>query len=132
VAGVAPVLWLGMAFSPQLSELMLRTEPWHLYSRLLFPATIVSLVLLEAWWKPDLSSLSWIGDISYSSYLIHFPLQILFVLVFSWIGLTNAAFYSPWALLAFFLVLIPMSLASFHFLERPAQKAIRGRLAPKS
>lgn len=130
LAGIAPALWLGMAVFAPFSEFMLQREPTQLYSRILFPATIASLVILEARWRPNLKALRWIGDISYSTYLIHFPLQLLFALIVSYLGLTTGAFYSPWALLAFFAVLIPLSLASFHYFERPVQDAIRKKWVP--
>jgi peptidoglycan/LPS O-acetylase OafA/YrhL len=130
LAGIAPALWLGVALSASFSESMLQREPTQLYSRILFPATIASLVILEARWRPDLKALCWIGDISYSSYLIHFPLQVFFALVVSYLGLTTEVFYSPWALIAFFAVLIPLSLASFHYFERPVQDGIRRKWVP--
>jgi peptidoglycan/LPS O-acetylase OafA/YrhL len=96
-----------------------------------FPATIVSLVVLETRWRPNLHGLRWIGDISYSTYLIHFPLQILFVLVFSMLGFTAVVFLSPWVLLLFFAILIPLALASFAWFERPVQNAIRRKFSPR-
>lgn len=131
LVGIAPTIWLGMVVSAPLSELMLQREPTQLYSRILFPATIASLVILEARWRPDLEALRWIGDISYSSYLIHFPLQIVFALVVSYFGFTAAVFYSPWTLLVFCAVLIPLSLASFRFFEQPVQNVIRSKWAPR-
>lgn len=132
LAGIAPALWCGMAISAPFSEFMLHREPTQLYSRILFPATIASLVILEARWRPELKALRWIGDISYSSYLIHFPLQILFALAVSYLGFTTAVFYSPWTLLVFFAVLVPLSLASFRFFEQPVQNVIRTKWAPRA
>jgi len=129
IIAIGPALWLAMAWSGEFASAILHREPWQLYARLLFPVSIISLVVFESKVRPDLSRLRWVGDISYSTYLIHFPLQILFMLVFSWLGFTAAVFYSPWMLLAFFAVLLLLALASFHWLERPLQKSIRKRWA---
>lgn len=94
----------------------------------LFPLTVCSLALLEIEKGPFLKPLSWIGDITYSSYLLHFPLQIGFGLAVSF-GLLNANFYlSPLSLIAFFLLLIPLSYLTFIGFERPMQNRIRDRL----
>lgn len=42
-----------------------------------FPAIIVALSMNEDRLKPIVSHLRWLGDASYSSYLIHFPLALL-------------------------------------------------------
>jgi peptidoglycan/LPS O-acetylase OafA/YrhL len=131
VAGLGVGLWAGMAASPGFAAFMLEREPVQLYSRLLFPATIVTLIVLETRLRPNLEGLRWIGDISYSTYLIHFPLQIFFALVFSALGFTAAVFQSPWVLVLFFAVLVPLSLASFACFERPVQNAIRRKYAPR-
>ena len=62
------------------------------------------------------------GNMSYSSYLLHFPLQIAFVLLFG----NDLRLYSlPATFLVFFFVLIVLSLASHKYFERPVQNAIR-------
>ncbi|MEM9150345.1 MAG: hypothetical protein AAGB19_07815, partial [Cyanobacteria bacterium P01_F01_bin.3] len=98
----------------------------------LFPSLIASLTLAEIDSSPKikqwLSEISWIGDITYSSYLLHFPLQMLCALAVSY-GVLNADFYlSAIALIAFFTVLVPLSYATFIRFERPAQKLIRNQL----
>ena len=99
---------------------------------ILFPSLIASLTLAEIDSSPKikqwLSEISWIGDITYSSYLLHFPLQMLCALAVSY-GVLNADFYlSAIALIAFFTVLVPLSYATFIRFERPAQKLIRNQL----
>ncbi|MCW5201074.1 acyltransferase, partial [Desulfobulbus sp. F4] len=50
---------------------------------ILFPLTVLSLALIEIEKGPLLKPVSWIGNITYSSYLLHFPLQLLFSLAVS-------------------------------------------------
>ena len=52
---------------------------------ILLPFTVCSLALIEINRGQFLKSISWIGDITYSSYLIaFFPLQLLFALAVSY------------------------------------------------
>ncbi len=73
-------------------------------------------------------SISWVGYITYSSYLIHFPLQLLVDLAVSY-GLLNSDFcMNLFCFPIYFLVLILLSYMVFVKFERPIQKMIRSRL----
>jgi peptidoglycan/LPS O-acetylase OafA/YrhL len=80
----------------------------------LFPLTVLTLALLEPLCSRWASRSSFLGDLSYSSYLLHFPLQMGFLFAASGLGLSNSVFSSPLTLVLFFLVLIPVSLASHY------------------
>ena len=90
--------------------------------------TFPSLVYLLAISETRISSgrLQWLGDLSYSSYLLHFPLQLLAsYAVLAIAGPDGVTLFSrAWTLLAFFAVLVAVSLASNRLIERPAQKFI--------
>ncbi|MBH3390246.1 acyltransferase [Pseudomonas putida] len=102
----------------------------YLVMCLCFPATLAALAAAGLHWPGLLRSTGWVGDISYSSYLLHFPLQIVFALVLDRLGFNREIFYQPWLMLSFFVVLIPMSLACHRWVERPAQRFLRNsRLA---
>ena len=101
----------------------IRLFPTHI----LFPSTIFSLVLWEIrhpnnFW---LKEFSFIGDLTYSSYLIHFPLQMIFM--FGLIaGVLPHEFYREPSMLVFFMfILICISLLAFHFIEKPCQSFLR-------
>jgi peptidoglycan/LPS O-acetylase OafA/YrhL len=94
----------------------------------LFPLTILTLALMETERGPLGRRVSVLGDISYSTFLIHFPLQLFFVTIAGWIGLERSIFYSPYMLFVFFAVLLTLSFASFRCVERPAQQYIRSRV----
>jgi len=94
---------------------------------ILFPFTVCSLALIEIDKGQFLKSISWIGDITYSSYLLHFPLQLVFGLALSY-GILNSDFYlNPIYLVVFFLILIPLSYITFIGFERPIQNIIRNQ-----
>jgi peptidoglycan/LPS O-acetylase OafA/YrhL len=94
-------------------------------SFVLFPMTILSLVLVETKKGALGKRLSFIGDISYSLYLLHFPLQLVVATVTARLALDQALFYSPWFMTSFFFILILMSLASHRYLEVPMQRFLR-------
>lgn len=72
--------------------------------------------------------IEWLGDISYSSYLLHFPLQMVFVIISDMNGFSRNLFYSKSIMIAFFALLIAISYFSYKFIENPSQKMIRQRL----
>lgn len=96
-----------------------------LYAVVLFPATILAMALNEHRFGAIWKRLSFLGDISYSSYLLHFPLQMLCVFVVGWLGWSRAIFSRPASLLVFFTVLILVSLACHNYFERPVQNWLR-------
>jgi peptidoglycan/LPS O-acetylase OafA/YrhL len=91
----------------------------------LFPVTILALALVEAWRGTLGKRISFLGDISYSSYLLHFPLQLVFFAVVTRYTADRSVFYSPWFMLLFFAVLLTISYCSFHYFELPAQRLLR-------
>ena len=95
---------------------------------ILFPATIMALSLWETHYGTLGRRLAFLGHISYSSYLLHFPLQLFIVWAFRHFSMPRDFFYSPASLALFFALLIPLSLYTHHYFERPCQSFIRRRL----
>jgi peptidoglycan/LPS O-acetylase OafA/YrhL len=99
---------------------------------ILFPMTILALALVEQGGASFAKALSPLGEISYSLYLIHFPLQLAFVLTMQAVGLRVNFFNTGISLILYFAVLLPLSFASFRYLEIPAQRYLRGKwLTPR-
>lgn len=67
-----------------------------------------------------------LGDISYSTYLPHFPIQIVLILTIG-AGIFGWQRDSVYSLGAYVLVLVAVSTFSFYFFERPTQKFIRNK-----
>ncbi|GLK88098.1 acyltransferase family protein [Pseudomonas turukhanskensis] len=94
----------------------------------LFPLSIFSLALLETKRGYLGRRLAMVGNLTYSSYLLHFPLQLCFFVVAGQLGLGQAFFYGELSMLIFFAVLIPLCLLSYFYFETPAQTYLRTRL----
>jgi peptidoglycan/LPS O-acetylase OafA/YrhL len=71
--------------------------------------------------------LNMFGSMTYSSYLLHIPLQLITMLVMSMLGL-SFPFYSPWAFLGYLGVVLVISYGCYVKFEMPAQALLRRRL----
>lgn len=98
----------------------------------IFPAVILFLALFETLKGAFGKRLAFIGHISFSAYLIHFPLQLLLMVICDQYKLNQRVLAdSPITLLVFYLVLIGISLLSFKYLEMPMQVYLRKKLTSK-
>jgi peptidoglycan/LPS O-acetylase OafA/YrhL len=100
----------------------------HLYEFFLFPLTLITLSLLEANKGNVEPRFAFLGEVSYSSYLLHFPLQMLFYGVAKYWQIDHSFFYSPVVLFSFFAILIPLSILTYRYFEYPIQIKLRKRL----
>jgi peptidoglycan/LPS O-acetylase OafA/YrhL len=66
------------------------------------------------------------GNMTYSSYLIHFPIQLVIVIFFAWIG-RSVPYESVAFFCSFFLVTLLASYYIYRWFELPAQAWIRSR-----
>ena len=92
---------------------------------ILFGSTLCVLAICEIDKGPLLQRFAWIGDITYSTYLLHFPLNIIFASAVA-LDFLDANFYrNPIYLILYLIILIPLSYMVFLYFERPMQKIIR-------
>ena len=92
----------------------------------LCPTTILSLALYQSTSRRQFTRLAFLGDISYSTYMLHFPLQLCIVLLALRFGLAPAFFMQGWVMLAFLAALIALAALSYRYFERPMQAFLRG------
>ena len=101
------------------------------FTFLVCPLTILALSLDERLLGGRYGGLSWLGDISYSTYLIHIPLQMTIALAGLSLGLKPEDFTSSALIpVAFLVVLIGLGWLSFRYFERPMQRRIRSAHSP--
>lgn len=98
---------------------------WLSFELVLFPCTILALALIETGRGHFGKRFSWIGNMSYSVYLIHFPLQVVSLAVAVGLGFHRELFYNHYVWVAFFCTLFVLSWLSYHYLEMPSQKKLR-------
>jgi peptidoglycan/LPS O-acetylase OafA/YrhL len=122
---VAAALWLLLPLG--LAWLAAPIQHRYFAALVLFPVTILSLALFETQGARFVRRLAFLGDISYGSYLLHFPLQLAAVGLAGALASGREVFYSPWTLAAFIAVLVAASFASHRLFEMPAQRALRKR-----
>jgi peptidoglycan/LPS O-acetylase OafA/YrhL len=91
------------------------------------PLTLAALALHEQLFGGPYARLNFLGDISYSTYLIHFPMQLLLALLALQFGWMPADFMHGWVMVVFYVVLILLGWLSYAYLERPLQSLIRGK-----
>lgn len=92
------------------------------------PLTIVALALSEAvlgLFGAAYRRISFLGDISYSVYMLHFPLQTVCVLLALRFGLQPMDFMHDRVMLAFYAVVIGLASLSYFSYEKPMQGWIR-------
>lgn len=140
VSAAALLAWVAVATSVHFGWLVLHTESlnrsipgtvWSLTLELVvFPLTICAVALGEAWWGGLGKRFAMAGAISYSAYLLHFPLQLVFVALHRTFAadVGDGFFYSPWSVVVFLGLLLPLSRWVNRHVEIPAQTYLRNRL----
>ena len=122
---LAAALWLLIPLC--LAWLAASIQLRYLAALVLFPVTILTLALFETQRANLLRPVAFLGEVSYASYLLHFPLQLAAVGLVGALGVGREVFYSPWTLAAFIALLLAASFASHRLFEMPAQRALRKR-----
>ena len=121
---VAAVFWLCTIVSFTIQSQLLKYL-WRFPVFVLFPITILALATFETYRGTLGKRISIVGDISYSTYLLHFPLQLLFMVITQRLGLGSQIYCSGVVFLIYFFVLVGLCIISHRYFEVPIQNRIR-------
>jgi peptidoglycan/LPS O-acetylase OafA/YrhL len=118
---------------PHISKLETRYQIVRdlIFPALLFPIVVFIQAALER--KLRITAVlrhrivAWMGNVSYSIYLWHYPIMIGFAIVASYAGASPFLFYSPFVFFLYITVLLLLSHLSYYWFERPVMHAIRSR-----
>ena len=90
---------------------------------------LLSFLKLGPVLKPIGSFVSAMGNLTYSMYLCHFPIQLIIVLLF--VKLEKIIPYErPWLLLCFITITVIVSYCVYEFFEKPAKYYLRRKMRP--
>ena len=100
----------------------------------LFPAVVLIFQLAIPDTYPRVNSvLTSFGDLTYASYMVHFPLQLAIVLSIDAVGIPmRSVFHEDWFFLTYVLSVFVLARIVFLGFERPAQNALRYALLNRS
>ncbi|ADG74927.1 acyltransferase 3 [Cellulomonas flavigena DSM 20109] len=102
-------------------------DPYLVYVLVIFPAVVlVSLNVAPVRWVLSLRPFVYLGVLSYSLYMLHFPVQLAIVTTQSALGL-EIDFAARRAWLVYTLLCLVAAAASYHLVELPLQRRIRAR-----
>lgn len=145
LAVALPILW-ALSYARGFHQINVLVEPGFFaaifsvvsFLYIVMPLTLLALGLMQDHWhlswfsRENLHKVSWIGDISYSIYLIHFPLQLGLMLILARLPFAQRAviFSSPLMLLTFMALAAGLGWLSFRYFEMPMRRYLTRRMRP--
>ncbi|RWM09225.1 acyltransferase [Mesorhizobium sp.] len=105
----------------------------HLEMCLLFSGIVLLAASLDGLKVLKTDRFDWFGNATYSTYLLHIPLQITTLTVIQWAGIDPAYVATqPVFLPAFIVTVFVAGIVCFRFFERPAQRWLKSVLLPSA
>ena len=98
-----------------------KSIPFHNVEGFLFIPLVILVGILDLRNQRHKNLLKHFGQITYSTYLWHFPIQVLFLSVFSYFDFSRNFLGSPIFLFSWLLSMIIIGLISYRLIERPLQ-----------
>lgn len=73
-----------------------------------------------------------LGNLTYSSYMIHFPVQIMFVTLTDCLGISRTIYYEPLVMIFFIVATFALAQSSYFLFEFPIQEWMRRKFVRES
>jgi peptidoglycan/LPS O-acetylase OafA/YrhL len=89
------------------------------------PAVLFATAILDTRLKPVPKVLHWVGDITYSTYLLHFPVILTILIVCNANGIAYDSPDSPAFLIAYIATVVGLGTLTYRYFEMPMQERIR-------
>jgi len=127
----ASIVFLGTIF--YLISIGQQLNSWPLlYTIIIYPLAIILILNVNIFYRIfSIKLLAYLGDISYSIYLWHFPIQLIIKtlddLLFIHINFSSSQIFILFVLLTIFI-----SILSYEFIEKPISKIIRKKFLTKT
>lgn len=96
---------------------------------LLFIPVILTFTSISALRPLFLKKIKFFGDISFSIYLIHFPLMIITSILVNLLGVDKSLYLNEYFFIGFVMVLTLLGALSHYYFEMPLMKFIRNKLS---
>lgn len=93
----------------------------------LITSVLYVFVAANSIFVPLAAGLTFLGNLTYASYLCHFPIQMAIMLVLPLVGWT-VNYHQPWLLMSFLLITFTVAAFAFRQIEMPSQRYLRSRL----
>ena len=92
----------------------------------LFASVILLSSFLDKYFPERFVGLDWFGNATYSTYLLHVPLQIAVLIVLQWLAVDQIQFAQHgWVLIGFVATVFALGVASYRFIEAPARSKVK-------
>ena len=94
----------------------------------MFPAMVLLMqILVRPRGRRSRAMLTGLGNLTYASYMLHFPMQLATVLVLEGLGVAlRPLIYADWFMLTYLGSVFAAAFFVFRWIERPAQTMLRG------
>ena len=93
---------------------------------LFFPSLLLFFISIEIFMHESLKNIfSTLGNLTYAIYLLHIPVQISLILIFSYFNINNEIFINNYFFITYIFFMLFLSYLCFNLYEKPINKKIR-------
>jgi peptidoglycan/LPS O-acetylase OafA/YrhL len=95
------------------------------------PSAVFLLAAVQNAWHDAGRRLRLVGNITYATYLLHFPIQLTIIYITTYYGVV-ITYNDPFMIILFLAIVIGISIPTYYLFERPAQSFLRDRFISRA